>query len=332
MKRKFTAGLVLFMVLLFSAVAAEGQAKYQWKMALNSTAGDNAYDTGATFAKKLEELTNGQVKITLYGGASLGTTREVMEGLPYGVANVMVESVGTLAPFTNLANIDAIPYLYADYDHFMAVWNSPLGQEIKDKVGNASNLKLLGATFRGPRIVTATKYMKEIKDFKGFKLRAPNLDVYLKTWQWMGASPIPMAMNEVYTALQQGTVNGQENPMADSLNFGFNEVCKYWIKTNHVYSSNVVIMDLKYFKSLPQNIQQAIQEAAVFASKQVSELELVKMEKAEKTLISKGCTIVEVDTGAFAEYFKDFSAKTYAAIPEFADWSKRISAMRPSKK
>lgn len=88
---------------------------YTWKMALNSTEGDNAYDTGAAFAKKIEELTDGRVEVVLYGGGSLGTTSEVLEGMKFGVANVMCESIGTLATFTPMANIDATPYLFRDY-------------------------------------------------------------------------------------------------------------------------------------------------------------------------------------------------------------------------
>ena len=93
---------------------ADGAASYTWKMALNSTEGDNAYDTGAAFKEKIEELTNGQVTVELYGGASLGSTSEVLEGMSYGVADVMVESVGTLATFTPVANIEAAPFLIND--------------------------------------------------------------------------------------------------------------------------------------------------------------------------------------------------------------------------
>ena len=112
--------------------------------------------------------------------------------------------------------------------------------------------------------------METIDDFKGFKLRVPNLEVYLKTWQWLNTSPTPLAMNEVYTALQQNTVEGQENPFADSLNYSFDEVCKYWIKTNHVYSCNLFMMDRTYFNSLPEEIQNAVIEAAEYAGQEIS--------------------------------------------------------------
>lgn len=298
-------------------------AGYHWKMALNSTGGDNAYDTAEIFAQKVNELTDGAVVVELYGGASLGSTSEVLEGLSYGVADVICESVGTLAPFSPLANIDAMPYLFEDYDHFMKVWYSELGDEMKQTIGDAAGFKVMGATFRGPRIVSATKEMKTVDEFKGFKLRAPNLEVYLKTWQWMGAAPTPMAMNETYTALQQGTVSGQENPMSDSLNYAMDEVCKYWIKTNHVYSCNVIIMDKTYFAGLPTEIQNAVVEAAEFAGQEISVNQQDKEEAAEATLIEKGCTIVEVDNEAFAKHFEGFVDKNF---PDLKDWADRIQA------
>lgn len=310
------------------SAAATTAPTYEWKMALNSTAGDNAYDTGALFAEKVGELTNGQVKVTLYGGASLGSTSEVLEGMSVGVADVMVESVGTLATFTPLANVEAMPYMFNSYEHFMEVWYSDLGEEIKTAVGDAAGFKLMGAAYRGPRIVTATKEMKTVEDFKGFKLRAPNLEMYIKTWQWMDAAPTPLAMNEVYTALQQKTVEGQENPMVDSLNYAFDEVCDYWIKTNHVYGCNVVIMDKTYFEGLPADIQEAVIEAAEYAGKEISQAQAEKDAAAEQELKDMGKTVIEVDNAAFAEHFKDFAATNY---PDFADWVARIAEMDPNK-
>lgn len=307
------------------AASSEG-ATYTWKMALNSTEGDNAYDTGAAFKEKIEELTNGQVTVELYGGASLGSTSEVLEGMSYGVADIMVESVGTLATFTPLANIEAAPFLINDYDHFMAVWQGEVGKELKDAVGEAAGFKLLGGTYRGPRIVTATKAMKTVEDFKGFKLRAPNLKMYLETWNWMKAAPTPLSMNEVYTALQQHTVDGQENPMVDSLNYAFNEVCKYWIKTNHVYGANVVIMDANYFASLPEDIQKAVEEAAEYAAQVVSEEQVEKIEAAEAELKEKGCEIIEIDHDAFAEYYEDFINEKFS---DLAEWADKIRAAAP---
>lgn len=304
--------------------AQKDTAQYHWKMALNSSAGDAAYDGAAFFEKKIEEITNGKVEVTLYGGASLGSTSEILECMPIGVADIMCESVGTLATFTDLANVDALPYLYSGYDHFINVWNSELGDEIKETIGQETNFKLLGNMYRGARIVTSTKELTSLEDMKGFKLRAPNLDVYLKTWQYMNAAPMPLAMSEVYTALQQHTVEGQENPMSDSYNYAFHEVCKYWIKTNHVYSANVFIMDRDYYNSLPADIQQAVVTASEYATTQMNSLMLEREAQTEQKLKDQGCKVITVDTQKFIDYFDGFTEKYY---PELADWANRIKEM-----
>ena len=333
---KKTLAMVLALVMMFTLLTGCGGgggdsggdgtgAEYTWRMALNGSApGELGYDMATFFKEKVEELTSGRVSIEFYGGNSLGSTTEVLEGMAAGVADITCESVGTLAPFTNLANIDIMPYIYNGYDHFQAVWGGELGQEILDTVGNDSGFKLIGAGYRGARIVTATKEMKTVEDFAGFKLRAPNLDVYVKTWQWMGAAPTPMAMSEVYTALQQGTVNGQENPMVDSMNYSFDEVCKYWIKTNHVYSCNLFMMDLNYFNGLPEDIQAAVKEAAEYAGQQISEQQADKDAAAEQALKDENCTVIEVDIPSFIAKFDGFAEANY---PDLADWVARIKEL-----
>lgn len=302
-------------------------SEYVWKMALNSSEGDNAYDMGAAFAEKITELTDGKVKVELYGGAALGSTSEVLEGMSYGVADCMVESVSIMASFSPKANIDVFPFIYSGFDHWKAVWTGELGQEIKDAVGEESGFKLLGATYRNPRIVCATYEMKDIGDFAGFKIRVPNQPAYIKTWEWLKAAPTPMAMNEVYTALQQKTVDGQENPIQDSKNYAFDEVCKYWIKTNHAYGTNVVIMSQDYFNSMPADIQEACVEAANYASEVVTNAALDLAAQTEEALIAEGCTVIEIDTPAFIEYFDGFAE---ANFPDLVDWANQIKALDPN--
>ncbi len=303
-------------------------AEYTWKMALNGSApGEMAFDMATYFKDKVESLTNGRVQVDFYGGGSLGSTTEVLEGMSVGVADVLCESVGTLAPFTPLANIDIMPYTFSGYDHFMNVWGSELGRDIQDAVGGDAGFKLMGAGFRGARIVTATKEMKTVEAFSGFKLRAPNLEGYIKIWDWMGSAPTPLAMGETYTALQQGTVNGQENSILDSASYSFQEVCKYWILTNHVYSANTIVMDSGYFASLPEDIQSAVEEAAVYAGEQVS-ADVLEREDAKKAeLEGQGVTFVEVDNAAFAEHFAGY---TEANFPQLTDWYQQIRDMDPA--
>ncbi|MDD5922437.1 MAG: TRAP transporter substrate-binding protein DctP, partial [Eubacteriales bacterium] len=155
----------------------------EWIVAVNTSEGDILYEATQKFCDLVEKYSDGKIKCKLYGGAQLGSGQELLEGMSYGVANVYAESIGTLAPFSKYANIDAIPYLYSGYDQFIKVWKSDLGKEMRDKIGEDAGFKILGGMYRGARIVTAKKEMKHPDDFKGFKLRAPGIDAYVKTWE-----------------------------------------------------------------------------------------------------------------------------------------------------
>ena len=326
---KKTLAVVLSLVLVICMMAGIGvsaSADKAIKLKLNcpDTEGGLSYIIATEFANKAKELTDGAVEITVYGGSSLGTTTEALEGMAMGVADVQVESIGTLAPFTTLANIDAMPYMYSGYEHFSKVWASDLGKEILTAVGEDGHFKLMGASYRGARVVTATYEMKTVEDFKGFKLRAPGLDMYVKTWQWLGAAPTPLPITDVYTAIQQKTVEGQENSIIDSMNYSFDELCKYFILTNHVYSANTVIMDLDKFNSLPEDVQAALEEAAVYACEVGSQHVLENEEAKKAELVENGNVIVEVDNGSFLEAFNGFAEESF---PELADWANAIRAM-----
>ena len=170
--------------------------------------------------------------------------------------------------------------------------------------------------------------MATVDEFKGFKLRAPNLEMYVKTWQWMGSAPTPLAMGETYTAIQQGTVNGQENSILDSKSYSLAEVCKYWILTNHVYSSNCIVMDANKFNALPEDIQAALEEASVYAGEKISQDVLDREAAARAELESQGIEFVEVDNAAFSEYFVGFAEENF---PDLADWANQIREMDPTK-
>jgi TRAP-type C4-dicarboxylate transport system substrate-binding protein len=244
--------------------------------------------------------------------------------MSYGVANVYAESIGTLAPFSGYANIDAVPYLYSGYDHFIKTWHSDLGEEMREKIGGEAGFKILGGMYRGARITTAKKEMKTVPDFAGFKLRAPGIDVYVKTWEWLGANPTPLPITETYTAIQQGTVDGQENPISECFNYGFYEVCPYWIKTNHVYSQDCFFMDLKFFNDLPAEIQEVAAKAAAEASDWRNNAMIDREAEVEKKAIEKGVTIVDVDTTEFMNKFDGF---VEGVFPDLVDWANRIREM-----
>ncbi len=299
-------------------------AEYTFKVAVNTSAGDVLYESVAKFCEELASASDGNIATELYGGSVLGSGQELLEGLSFGVAHIYAESIGTLAPFSARANIDAIPYLYSGYDHFINTWKGDLGEEMREAIGEEANFKLLGGMYRGARITTAVKEMRTVEDFKGFKLRAPNIDVYVKTWRKLGASPTPLAITETYTAIQQGTVEGQENPISECYNYGFYDVCPYFIKTNHVYSQDVFMMDRNTYNELPENVQTMIADAAVVASEYRNALMKDREAEVEEKVIEKGVTIIEVDMKEFISKFDGFVEEVY---PDLVDWTNEIKTL-----
>lgn len=301
------------------------EAEYNWKIGLQTGPGDLTYEAMELFCKTLEEKSNGRIKTELYGG-TLGDWRDVIEGLSFGMCDIFMESVGTLDAWAPSANIDAIPYLYSGYDHFIKVWSSEFGEEMRETIGKEGGFKLMGSMYRGARITTSKKPMKTLEDFKGFKLRAPNIQVYLETWKRLGATPTPLAMTETFTAIQQGTVEGQENSLLDSYNFAFYDVCKYVIKTKHVYSQHVFIMDRGKYEALPADIQQIVNDAAWVASDYKNK-GMVKAEaEYEEKFKEKGCEIIEVDIPSFMKVFDGFVEDIF---PKLVPWATKIREMKP---
>ena len=307
-----------------AGAAEDGGYTANWIVAVNTSEGDLLYEATNKFCELVEEYSDGRITCDLYGGTQLGSGQTLLESMAYGVCNVYAESIGTLAPFTELANIDAAPYLYTGYDHFINVWQSDLGKEIKAEIGDAAGFAILGGMYRGARITTATKEMVHPADFAGFKLRAPGIDMYVKTWEWLGASPTPLAITETYTAIQQGPVEGQENPISECWNYGFYDVNPYWIKSNHVYSQDCFFMDKTFFDGLPADIQELAAKAADEASSWRNE-QMVEFEaEVEQKALDAGVTIVDVDVQEFIDAFDGFMQSEF---PDLVDWADQIAAM-----
>ncbi|MCJ7855991.1 TRAP transporter substrate-binding protein [Lachnospiraceae bacterium NSJ-143] len=307
-----------------SSGAADGDV-IEMKLANPNPVGDVKDLASIKFSELAAEKTNGRVQIKVYSGGQLGDARDTIEGLGLGTNEIVCESLGTLDAYTSLANIDAIPYMYRDYDHYAKVMlGGELGKEILEKVGEEGNFKLLGGMYRGARECTTKKKFTTPEELKGLKIRVPNQQVYIDAWNVLGASPTPLALTETFTALQQNTVEAQENATIESYGFGFYDVCDYLVKTNHVYSTDLFIFNRDYFNNLPEDIQQALIEAADEASAYRTELSLDKEAEYEQMFKDKGVEIVEIDTQPFADKFDGFTEEYF---PELVDWANQIAAV-----
>lgn len=295
------------------------------KLANANPAGDIKDRVALKMAEIAKAKTNGRVIVEVYSGGQLGDWREAVEGLGMGMNEIVLESLGALDAYNEYANIDALPYLYRDVEHFNKMWYGPMGGKILATVGDAAGFKILGPMNRGARIVTSNVPFKNLAELKGLKIRAPNIQVYIETWRALGAAPTPLALTETFTAIQQNTVVAQENPTIESYGHSFYDVCKYLIETNHVFSADMFIFNKKYWDGLPPDIQQAMTESITEAARWRN-AETLRIEAEYKNKFrEKGVTIIEPDRAEFMRALDGFVEKYF---PNLTAWADEIKAIK----
>ncbi|WP_434309117.1 TRAP transporter substrate-binding protein [Hominifimenecus sp. rT4P-3] len=289
------------------------------KLANANPAGDIRDQVCRRFADLAAEKTGGKVKIEVYSGGSLGDWRDAVEGLSMGINEIVIEGIATLSAYTDLAYLDGLPYVFRDADHFQKVMLGEMGQEICDQVGEQGGFKLLGPQYRGTKVTTSQKPFSNLEELKGLKIRVPNNQVNIDTWTYLGASPTPLALTETFTALQQHTVEAQENSIIESYGHGFYDVCDYLIYTDHQHSADVFIFDRNYFNDLDPEIQQALTEAANEAAQWRTETVL----KEEKEYLTKweeaGVEIIYPELDGLREAVANLAADKYPMLKDMVD-------------
>lgn len=295
------------------------------KLANANPPGDIKDQAALKFAELVDEKTSGKVKVEVFSGGTLGDWKTTIEGLGLGVVQVVIEGLGSLDAWAPIAKLSTTPYLIRDAEHFLSVFNDPVGKEFIEEVEKQGNFKLVGPMYRGARVVTSKKPFYNVDELQGLKIRVPNTELMIRIWQELGASPTPLALTETFTALQQGTVDAQENPVIESYGHGFYDVCKYLIRTNHCLGADIFIFDADYFNGLPQEIQAALEEAANEAAAWRNDFAIKSEEEYIKKFEEKGVTIIEPDLKSFQEKLDGF-LEDYA--PELVPMAEKIKAVK----
>ncbi|MGM0662520.1 MAG: TRAP transporter substrate-binding protein [Pseudomonadota bacterium] len=220
-------------------------------------------------AQKFEEVvlaeTGDQFEFTHFPSSGLGGEREVIEGLQIGTVEATIVSSGTLANFVPDTGVFDIPFLFRDLDHARAVLDGPIGQEILGKF-DAVGLKGLAWGEQGFRHITNNRNPIETPaDVEGLKIRTMENPVHLKAFNAMGAAPTPMAWPEVVSSLQQGVIDGQENPLSVIVSVKLDEVQEYLTLSGHVYSPAMLLVSKSFWDGLDDSQKAAFETAAAEA-------------------------------------------------------------------
>lgn len=212
------------------------------------------------FKPYVEEKSNGRIKVEIYPNSALGGERQMVEACQLGTLEISYVTTAVLANFDNQFKVFDLPFLFDDLSVARKALDGELGAKVAENL-EKSELKFLCYAENGYRMVTNNKKpITQPEDLKGIKIRTMENSIHMRSFELLGASPTPMAFTELYTALQQGTVDGQENPLFLTETSKFYEVQKYLSLTGHVYAPGISVMSLSFWNSLPGDLQQIVME------------------------------------------------------------------------
>lgn len=295
--------------------------------ASSSTAPTHPYNEGLRkFAELVAERSDGAIEIDIFDSAQLGDERANIEDLQLGTLDIAVSSTGPLGNFESSFLILDLPYLFTDYDHAHAVLDGSVGQEL---IAKLEPLGIIGGAFweNGFREMTnSVRPINTPEDCKGLKLRCMENQAHMAAFSALGMDPTPMAWSEVFTALQQGVIDGQENPIAVIYSSKINEVQPYLAVTNHVYSAAMILFSKKVMDGLSEDQQAILLDAA----KEVADYERGLCEDNEAGQIAEmeeaGLQVTYPDVkpfqdalqGVYTEFAKQFGQENIDAIKNYS--------------
>lgn len=264
------------------------------------------YSVGAdAFKETLEELSDGAYTVNEHPSGSLGGEREMIEGLQIGTVDFVITSTGPLGNFVPETYVLDLPFLFEDYEEARCVLDSDLGDELLAKMGDHDLVGLAWSENGFRHMTNSQREIASPEDAEGLRVRTMENSVHQEAFRQMGARPTPMAFPELFTALQQGTVDGQENPITVIVATNFWEVQDYLSLTGHVYSPAVVLGSPIFMDGLSEEergwFEQAAQASAEATREEVSRLEREGVELLEE----KGMTVkTDIDVAPFQEAVK----------------------------
>ncbi|SIS69795.1 C4-dicarboxylate TRAP transporter substrate-binding protein [Paracoccus saliphilus] len=279
---------------------------------------DTPYGKGhAEWKRLLEENSGGQMTLELFPSDQLGSGRQVIDQMLLGEPICYSTDASFFAELgvPDMSIVQA-PFLFRNWEEADLLFASDWWAGLEDQLAE-NGVKIIANNWRyGARQTLTTRKVEHPEDFSGMKIRAPQSTIYVKTFEHLGASPTPMALGEVYTSLQQGVIDGLENPLSVIWGGKYHETAKYLLLDNHMRTVNLMACSTTLWDSLPPEQQNVLAETARDAGNFQNEL----MTKTDAELLEKlkaeGVTVTEAEHDEFSR-----AAVSFFEDPAFSGWS-----------
>jgi tripartite ATP-independent transporter DctP family solute receptor len=279
------------------ALPAMAQTKLKWAHVYETP---EPYHTEAVWAAgEITKRTNGKYQIEVFPASQLGNENQINEALGLGTVDMIYTGVAFAGSIHKPVAITNAPFILRDFDHWKAYRDSPLFREIASGYEKKTGHKMMSLTYYGQRHVTANREIKKPEDMKGMKLRVPPAPLFLMFTKSVGANATPIAFAEVYLALQQKTVDGQENPLPTIMAKKFYEVQSHIMLTGHITESLVVNVGGHVWSKLNDAEKKVFQDVLLEAASRATNQIRASEQKLADEFRKLGKTVVDVDRDAF---------------------------------
>ena len=286
-------------VMVASAAPGLAQAKLKWAHVYEVA---EPYHTEALWAaEEIKKRTNGKYEIQVFPASQLGNENQINEGLGLGTVDMIYTGTSFAGSIHKPLAITNAPYVLRDLAHWKAYRDSKLFRDIAKGYEDKTKHKIIALTYYGQRMVTANKEIKKPEDMKGMKLRVPPAPLYLMFTKSVGANATPIAFAEVYLALQQGTVDGQENPLPTIMAKKFFEVQSHIMLTGHMTDQLLSIIGTHVWAKLSDADKKVFEEVLMQAASKATDAIAESETKTADELRKIGKNVVEVDRAAFRQ-------------------------------
>jgi tripartite ATP-independent transporter DctP family solute receptor len=308
---KKTGLAIVIMSLLVCMLTLPAGAAQVWKMGHIMPAESPVDMAAQKLAELVNERTDGRIKIEIFPASQLGSQNDMYELLRMGAMQMMW--AGDYVAMRAVPEFEGVhwPYIFKNEDHAAAFMETPLGQTWREETRKRTGIRTIGYVIRSARHLTTNKPVYSVKDVKGMKLRSSENPVYIQGFGSMGFVVTPIAFGELFTALQQGVVEAQENPFDMIYGHGLYEVQKYLVLTGHQYSLYQLHMNDKLFQSISPEDQEILMQSVADACEYGNELTREMEDELFAKLKATGIKVIgppELDVDSFR--------KASATIPQ----------------
>lgn len=304
---------LLAAALLFALPSAQAKT---FRMALGDAQGGTQWELGQKFSELLESKTGGKHKVRMFANGQLGSEQDTINDAAIGSLDFSVLAINNITPFSPSVGVLTLPYVIQSLDDAVKLTRGNVGKELTDNTIRDARVRIVGWAYSGFRVLTNSKRpVKTLADLDGLVIRVPKNEIMIATYQAWGINPTPMAWSETFTALQQGVVDGQDNPYITNHAMKFYEVQKYITNVRYIFSLEPLVISEDVFQSLKLDLQKAIIEAGHEATLHSEAYIKASEEDIRKDLQAKG---MEISDPANDE--KEWIEKATSAVwPQYYD-------------